>query len=266
MVCLVSILITGTQPKSPQTISASLTIFVFLDLVPIRDVASYRSYVNVVQTVGRSSGGAIGGLLAQAFGWRWCVFTQGPCIDIFADNLCHNSRTLAGQAPLTTFAMVLIAFTLQVPVKEGIVDARERNLASKLGRVDFIGSLLMSVTVLSFLLVLDIGGEKVPWASPVIFALIGVGLASGILFTFAESSWVKEPIFPLHLLSNRNVVVPYLILLLQTASQIGVSLSDVQSYQPLVSQELTVSSSSCSSFRSTSRSPEMLHLPNREHT
>lgn len=51
MICLVSILIT--------------------DLVPLREVATYRSYVNIVQTVGRSCGGAIGGLLAQTVGWRW---------------------------------------------------------------------------------------------------------------------------------------------------------------------------------------------------
>lgn len=39
----------------------------------MREVASYRSYINVVQTVGRSSGGAIGGILADTIGWRKCV-------------------------------------------------------------------------------------------------------------------------------------------------------------------------------------------------
>lgn len=51
MVCMVSILLT--------------------DLVPIHEVAQYRSYVNVVQTVGRSCGGVIGGFLASTIGWRW---------------------------------------------------------------------------------------------------------------------------------------------------------------------------------------------------
>lgn len=51
MVCMVSILLT--------------------DLVPLHEVAAYRSYVNIVQTVGRSCGGAIGGLLTQTMGWRW---------------------------------------------------------------------------------------------------------------------------------------------------------------------------------------------------
>lgn len=51
MVCMVSILLT--------------------DLVPLHEVAIYRSYVNIVQTVGRSCGGAVGGALATSIGWRW---------------------------------------------------------------------------------------------------------------------------------------------------------------------------------------------------
>jgi MFS family permease len=51
MVCMVSILLT--------------------DLLPFHEVALYRSYVNVVQTVGRSCGGMLGGFLASTIGWRW---------------------------------------------------------------------------------------------------------------------------------------------------------------------------------------------------
>lgn len=51
MVCMVSVLLT--------------------DLLPMHEVAVYRSYVNVVQTVGRSCGGAVGGVLASTIGWRW---------------------------------------------------------------------------------------------------------------------------------------------------------------------------------------------------
>ncbi len=51
MVCIVSIILT--------------------DLVPLNQVATFRGYVNVVQTTGRASGAAIGGILAQIVGWRW---------------------------------------------------------------------------------------------------------------------------------------------------------------------------------------------------
>ncbi|RTE77128.1 hypothetical protein BHE90_008383 [Fusarium euwallaceae] len=180
MVCLVSIIIT--------------------DLVPLRDVATYRSYVNVVQTVGRSSGGAVGGFLAQAVGWRWA---------------------LAGQAPLTVLAMLLVALNLKAPQKsQGSEDATKSSLASKLGRIDFAGALFMSVTILSFLLVIDIGGEKVPWTSILIYLLGGIGLLSGLLFVMVESR-AAEPIFPLHLLSSRAVLTPYVIITIQNASQVA---------------------------------------------
>lgn len=53
---------------------SSVVSFLIADMVPIREVATYRSYVNIVQTVGRSCGGPIGGWLAQSIGWRWFVF------------------------------------------------------------------------------------------------------------------------------------------------------------------------------------------------
>lgn len=42
-----------------------------IDLAPLRDVASWQSYLNVVATVGRSLGGPTGGFLADTIGWRW---------------------------------------------------------------------------------------------------------------------------------------------------------------------------------------------------
>jgi MFS family permease len=51
----------------------SLVSILITDLVPLREVASYRSYVNIVATAGRSCGGPLGGALAQLFGWRWYV-------------------------------------------------------------------------------------------------------------------------------------------------------------------------------------------------
>ena len=49
----------------------SVVSILLTDLVPLRDIAVYRSYVNIFSTVGRSCGGVIGGLLAQTLGWRW---------------------------------------------------------------------------------------------------------------------------------------------------------------------------------------------------
>jgi predicted MFS family arabinose efflux permease len=42
-----------------------------LDMMPIREVASWRGYVNIAATSGRSLGGPIGGFLTDTIGWRW---------------------------------------------------------------------------------------------------------------------------------------------------------------------------------------------------
>jgi hypothetical protein len=52
-----------------------------LDMVPLRDVAAWRSYVNIAATTGRSLGGPLGGYLTDSIGWRWCV-TARPCSSI----------------------------------------------------------------------------------------------------------------------------------------------------------------------------------------
>lgn len=56
----------------------SLVSILITDIVPMHEVGSFRSYVNILATVGRGSGGAIGGLLTQWLGWRWYVSSTRP--------------------------------------------------------------------------------------------------------------------------------------------------------------------------------------------
>ena len=49
----------------------SMVSIIITDLVPMQDVARLWSYVNILQTTGRSCGGFLGGLLTQGLGWRW---------------------------------------------------------------------------------------------------------------------------------------------------------------------------------------------------
>lgn len=47
-----------------------LVSLVVTDLLPVREVATWRSYVNVVAVSGRCIGGPLGGWLADIIGWR----------------------------------------------------------------------------------------------------------------------------------------------------------------------------------------------------
>lgn len=50
---------------------SSMVSIIITDLVPLHEVATLRSYVNIMATTGRSCGGVIGGALTLALGWRW---------------------------------------------------------------------------------------------------------------------------------------------------------------------------------------------------
>ncbi|KAI1382018.1 MFS general substrate transporter [Hypoxylon crocopeplum] len=180
----------------------ALAAVIITDLAPLRDVASWQSYVNVVATVGRSLGGPVGGFLADTIGWRWSFF---------------------GQAPIFLFAMVICAMVLPNLTRQnqrGPDDAK-----SRLARIDFLGATFLGSGLLAVLLPLRIGGQKVPWISPIVLSLFAIGAVLLALFVITEMRWAKEPIFPLRLLKNREVVFSYLIMVCQTAAQVGMMFS-----------------------------------------
>lgn len=47
-----------------------LVTLVVTDLLPVREVAAWRSYINVIAVIGRCVGGPLGGWMADVIGWR----------------------------------------------------------------------------------------------------------------------------------------------------------------------------------------------------
>jgi MFS family permease len=173
----------------------SLVSILITDLVPLRDVATWRSYVNIAATTGRSIGGPLGGWLADTVGWRW---------------------SFLGQAPIAGIAILLIALTLPAHTTEDLEDDLKR---SKFARIDFMGAICMTLSLLGLLLPLEIGGDRVAWSSPIILALFGGAAIFGTLFLVIEAWVAKEPIVPVHLLRHRDVVTSGSIMLCQCAAQ-----------------------------------------------
>ncbi|KAF2805302.1 major facilitator superfamily transporter [Mytilinidion resinicola] len=188
---------------------AGMTVLVSIlitDLVPLRQVASWRSYVNVVATTGRSIGGPLGGWLADTIGWRWSFF---------------------GQAPLIVLAMILcwVVLPSHNPKRDPKEPLNSAKGGSRFARIDFLGAALMAAMILSFLLPIEIGGVKVPWKHPLIPGLFGLGIVLAVLFVMTEAWWAKEPVLPLQLLRQRDAVASYLIMAFQTAAQLGMMFS-----------------------------------------
>lgn len=172
---------------------AGMTVVVAIlitDLVPKIEVASWRSYVNIVATTGRMIGGPIGGFLADRVGWRWSF-------------LC--------QVPITLLATLLVGCKFGNGVGgSNLSEYDEESLLSKIRRIDFLGAGLLSTAIISFLFAVDLLGEHKPGNH---LALIGTSSLSVILITaffMVEARNMKDPIFPIKLLAKRDVATSYL--------------------------------------------------------
>ncbi|THV48021.1 hypothetical protein BGAL_0273g00160 [Botrytis galanthina] len=174
-----------------------LVSIVIADMVPIREVAKWRSYVNIAATTGRSFGGPIGGFLTDTIGWRWSFLAQ---------------------CPPTILALMLVLWKLDITPQQ---TCGKQSHLSKLRRIDFLGSIFLSVSIVCGLMVLDLGGHRMPWTDLKLLSLLGISVAAGILFVLVEGFWAKEPIFPLRLLRNRDVLTSYINLGFQSGAQMA---------------------------------------------
>ncbi|KAI3325331.1 MFS general substrate transporter [Xylariaceae sp. AK1471] len=177
-----------------------LVAIVITDMAPMRKVASWQSYLNVIATVGRSLGGPLGGWLADVVGWRWSFLGQVP---VFA-------------------AAILLCWAIFRKLKTQPQEfSSTTDTRSNLARIDFLGASTLGLGLLTLMVPLQIGGQRVSWSHPSIFALLAVGAILLGLFVMAETRWAKEPIFPLRLLRSREAFLGYFITGCILAAQSG---------------------------------------------
>ncbi|KAE8395859.1 major facilitator superfamily domain-containing protein [Aspergillus alliaceus] len=170
---------------------------IITDIVPRREVASWRAYINIAMTLGRSAGGPVGGWLTDAIGWRWLFLLQTPFIVI---------------GGLLVIAKLNINY-------------HAASKASIRRRVDTLGATLLGTSVVAIIMLLDRGGHAFPWISLFSFLLGSIGLTLLTLFIYVEMRLAAEPIFDLRILSRPNVVSSYTIGFLQITSQLGMLFS-----------------------------------------
>lgn len=187
--------------------------------MPLRDVAAWQAGLNLAATTGRSLGGPVGGWLADTVGWRWSFAGQAP---IFMVAALVGWALLPRGPPLTSKPDSGGDEDDQVPDTIGEHDITTRDIATtgSFSEIDFIGASLLSLTILSILLPVDLGGKSFAWTHPVILSLFAASLVFGGLFIATEARWATNPVFPLSLLQQRNVVASYAIMVCQCAAQL----------------------------------------------
>lgn len=132
-----------------------------------------------------------------------------------------ENRAFLTQIPLLLVSIALVWWKLEEPKTE--LKRTDQSAIAKWKRIDFLGALFMSLTILPVMLALDMGGQHIPWSSPFMIVLFSISAVSAIVFCLVESYWATEPIFPLKLLGHYVVVTSYVQFAIQTAIQVAVS-------------------------------------------
>ncbi|KAL8742587.1 MAG: hypothetical protein Q9190_004957 [Brigantiaea leucoxantha] len=171
----------------------AISTFVGSDLVPLRRRGVWQGFGNISYGVGAALGGVFGGWINDVWNWRIAFLVQ---------------------VPLTVISGVAIFFTVRIPVKHTDKSAWKR--------IDFLGAITLSSTLILLLLGLNSGGNSVPWSHPLVLTTLPLSVVFLLLFIYVESNHASEPMIPVRLLLDRTVLSACLTNWFGTMSQFAI--------------------------------------------
>jgi len=161
----------------------AMTNIIIADIVPLRQRGMYMGIVGAVFCFSSVIGPLIGGFFTDHLSWRWAFYIN---------------------CPIGVIAVIVIALFVNIPTPPGTI-------MEKFRKIDFLGTIVLVLSVVSLLLGLSWGGSKYSWGSTVIILLF-VGFCIGFtIYLFIEWKVAKEPLTPFAMFKNRNVGLSCLI-------------------------------------------------------
>ncbi|KAA9090068.1 MFS transporter [Microbacterium radiodurans] len=148
---------------------AALSQVLMADIISPRERGRYMGLFGAVMAVATIGGPLLGGVITDAWGWRWNFFVA---------------------LPVAVAALIIVQRTLHIP-------ARER----KQTRIDYLGIVLLSVSVSLLLIWVTLAGDTFEWMSIETVLMVGGAIVGAVLFVITELK-VREPLVPLTLFRN----------------------------------------------------------------
>lgn len=139
-------------------------------LVPARERGRYQSKVASVLAATSLAGPLLGGFFVDHLTWRWA------------------------------FGVVTALSVLALVMVQRLPDDEQPSGAT----VDYVGSLVIVVAVVSVMLVAMWGGQRYSWTSPIVLTLGCTSIIGFVIFVQWERR-VREPLVPVRLLRRRAV-------------------------------------------------------------
>jgi EmrB/QacA subfamily drug resistance transporter len=175
-----------------------LVLIVVADLSTTQEeLASKQGAIGALWGVSSIAGPLIGGLIVDHTSWRWVFFLNIPL-------------------GLIALAVLIVTYKEQV--------VRQKH------QLDYLGTALISSTILALLLALIQGGTSWAWISLPGISLFAIAIVCTLAFVFVEQR-AAEPIIPLDLFKNRAIALASLGGFLLGAIVFGVT-----TYAPLFIQ------------------------------
>ena len=161
--------------------------------------ARWQGLITSTFAIASVIGPSLGGVMTDTFGWR----------SVFYVNL-----------PIGALAFAIIWSTLPAQLSPRSPNAR----------IDWAGAATLSITISSFLLAVEWGGQTLPWSSPQMTSLLLITAVALALF-FRVERRAPEPLLPLDLFANRTVLLAGLLSLV-----LGIVMFALVYYTPLLLQ------------------------------
>lgn len=181
------ILYRGIQGVGAGIIMASVFTAVG-DLFPPRERGKWTGVMMAVFGFSSVLGPTLGGWLVDNFAWKWLFWIFLPL-------------------GVVAFFMILILFPKV-----------ERNKSEK---IDYVGSLFLTLTIVALLLGFSWAGTEYDWGSIQIIGLFGAAVIFGVIFILVEKYFAANPVLPLHLFKNDIVTISNSIGFIMNAGMMG---------------------------------------------
>ena len=136
--------------------------------------------INSLFAIGSGVGPIIGGYIAEATSWHWAFFVNVP--------------------------LFVICFAL-------VASRYPKTERQSTERMDYLGTALISITILIILLLFQFAGSEFEWLSPQSLCMIAAVAVLLFGFVMAEKR-ARDPLMPLHLFRNRTIAASMLYLLI----------------------------------------------------
>ncbi|WP_085476189.1 MDR family MFS transporter [Rathayibacter oskolensis] len=150
---------------------AALSQIIMADIISPRERGKYAGLFGGVMAIGTVGGPLLGGVVTDAFGWRWNFFIA---------------------LPVAIVAIILLQVTLRLPAHP-----------KRTVKIDYLGAVLIAGGVSLLLIWVSLVGKNFDWASWETAVMVGGAVVLLIAAVITELT-VAEPIIPMSMFKNRT--------------------------------------------------------------